>query len=99
MFDIVQIRPDDLNFPRVIACRLKFLDLSMAVCGDSSIIRDILIRCRYLVGLSLESCRLYEDTEIFAAIGRNTDLKFLNMALCQNVTQTGIFIYNRYVQL
>ncbi|XP_012233129.1 S-phase kinase-associated protein 2 [Linepithema humile] len=62
--------------------KLQYLDLSMAVISPIGL-AVLLSKCKYLKKLSLEKCILNRDC--CKAISENTELKVLNLTMCENL--------------
>lgn len=62
--------------------KLQYLDLSMAVISPIDL-AVLLSKCKYLKKLSLEKCILNRDC--CRAISENTELKVLNLTMCENL--------------
>lgn len=62
--------------------KLQYLDLSMAVISPIGL-AALLSKCKYLKKLSLEKCILNRDC--CQAISENTELKVLNLTMCENI--------------
>jgi len=62
--------------------KLQYLDLSMALISPTGLAM-LLSKCKYLKKLSLEKCILNRDC--CKAISENTELKVLNLTMCENI--------------
>ncbi|VDM46802.1 unnamed protein product [Toxocara canis] len=77
-----------LLLPHALPSKLTHLDLSGAIPEKPSVIAGLLQRCTRLEGVSLEQ-RVIDD-RVCIALGRNVDLKYLNLAMCEGLSPDGI---------
>ncbi|KAL7072886.1 hypothetical protein ACQ4LE_008057 [Meloidogyne hapla] len=80
----------EINIPNIEIAKLTHLDLSHATYENAEILLRIFERCRNLEALSLESCPLLNDS-ICNEIGKNLDLRFLDLVYVNSLSATGIY--------
>ncbi|CAK5029788.1 unnamed protein product [Meloidogyne enterolobii] len=80
----------EINIQNIELTKLTHLDLSHATYENSEILLRIFERCRNLEALSLESCSILNDA-ICNEIGKNLDLRFLDLVYVNSLSETGIY--------
>uniref|UniRef100_A0A915LLS7 Uncharacterized protein n=1 Tax=Meloidogyne javanica TaxID=6303 RepID=A0A915LLS7_MELJA len=80
----------EINIRNIELTKLTHLDLSHATYENSEILLRIFERCRNLEALSLESCSILNDA-ICNEIGKNLDLRFLDLVYVNGLSETGIY--------